>query len=378
MPNSLNGLGYTDLNGGAHKQEYVLNLNLMAIPWTNFTIVPSIRAQKEDWDADSTGIGTRGVSTEFFGSNSERDSLDVRERLEFRYTGITNWVYYGGGEWTQGEGNLEENGGLSQIGGTGIAPIRRETEDTRFFQKYFVGTRWYPMRGITADVGGYYKNNRYEYDHEVDSTPNTSADRYPAFLVMQGFQTYDAHARLTLRPFQRVTLVSRYEYQLSEVNTEPDPISGLSKVESSKLRSHIIGQNIGWTPWSRLSLQLGFNYVLSKTETPASDITQSVLDAQNNYWTLNFNSGLVLDDRTDLNLGYFYYRANNFKDNSFAGVPYGAGAEEHGITATLTRRITDNIRLSVKYGFFRYESEDSGGHNDNDAHLVYSSIQYRF
>src|SRR4029077_3979480 len=143
----------------------------------------------------------------------------------------------------------------------------------------------------------------------------------------QNFDTYDGNVRLTLRPRPNLTLVSRYEYQLSTIHTKPDPISGLSEVQPSDMRSHILAQDISWTPWSRLFLQAGFNYVISETKTPASDVTQAILNAQNNYWTLNFSSGLVLDDKSDFKLGYFYYRADDYQNNSTVGVPYGAGGK---------------------------------------------------
>jgi len=152
----------------------------------------------------------------------------------------------------------------------------------------------------------------------------------------------------------------------------------LGEVESSQMTSHIIAQNVSWAPWSRLYLQAGFNYVLSETKTPTSDYTQAVLNSANNYWTLNFNSGLVLDNKTDLNLGYTYYRADDYTDNSLVGVPYGAGAEEHGVTATITRRLTERLRLTLRYGYFHSEDDPSGGHNNYDAHVLYSSLQYRF
>jgi hypothetical protein len=258
------------------------------------------------------------------------------------------------------------------------APIARETDDRRFFQKYSAGVKWYASRRFSVDVGGYYKLNNYEYDHRLDNTPNTGGNRYPAYLTMQDFETYDGNVRLTLRPLQKLTLVSRYEYQLSTIRTQPDSVSGLREVESSEMTSHIFGQNVSWSPWSRLYLQAGFNYVVSETRTPASKVTQAILDAQNNYWTLNLSSGLVLDDQTDLNVGYSYYRADNYRDNSDVGVPYGAGAEEHGVSATLTRRLTPNLRVSLRYGFFHYKDETSGGNNDYQAHLVASSLQYRF
>jgi hypothetical protein len=381
MPNTLAGLGYYGLNGGAHKQEYTANLNLLTIPSAQLTIVPSLRVNYENWDADSSGMGTLGdFAPEPFTDSSHRNFLDVRERVDIRYTGFTNWVLYAGPEWTEGQGSLQEHGGLSQVNGIGVAPIERDTDDSRFLQKYFAGARWYPTRKLTVDVSGYYKKNSYDYTHEVDSTPNnlSTADAYPAFLVMQGFETYDGSLRLSFKPVRNVSLVTSYEYQYSTIQTEPDPVSGLGSLESSRMISHIIGQNIGWTPWSRLSLQLGFNYVLSETKTPASSYTQAVLDSQNNYWTLNFSAGVVLDDKTDLNLGYYYYQSADFQDNSNFGLPLGAAVEEHGVTVGLTRRINKNLRLNVRYGYTHYDDAASGGFNNYQAHLVSSSLQYRF
>jgi hypothetical protein len=212
----------------------------------------------------------------------------------------------------------------------------------------------------------------------VDSTPNNSFNRYPAYLVLQDFETYDGNVRLTLHPRQNVTLVARYEYQFSTIHTKPDPISGLAEVESSKMTSHIIAQDISWAPWSRLYLQVGFNYVLSETKTPASDVTQAILNAQNNYWTLNFSTRFVIDDKTDLALGYLYYLADNYEDNSSIGVPYGAGGHEHCVNATLTRQLSKHIRLSLKYGFYTYEDQLSGGNNNFTGHAIYTSLRYRF
>jgi hypothetical protein len=86
----------------------------------------------------------------------------------------------------------------------------------------------------------------------------------------------------------------------------------------------------------------------------------------------------VVDDKTDLNLGYFYYLADNYSDNSSFGVPLGAGAEEHGVNATLSRRLTKNLRLSVRYGYYHYNDDSFGGHQDFFAHVIYTSLRYRF
>jgi len=380
-PAAQNGFGYYSLNGGSRLDEFVFDLNLMYKPLPTLSIIPSVRTQREVMDASASGFETLGAyaPTPFSGS-SDGDLINVRERLDLNYSGVTNSVFYLRGEWVEGSGNLTEHGGLGQVNGFGVPPVQRQTDDSRFFQKYSAGVRWYPIRRVVLDVGGYYKINSYDYNHLVDSTPNnsTSGNRYPAYLVMQDFETYDGNIRLMLRPWQNVTLVTRYEYQLSTIHTEPDPVSGLTDLESSTMTSQIIAQDVSWTPWSRLNLQVGFNYVLSETKTPASEYTRAILNSQNNYWTLNFSSTFVLDDKTDLSVGYLYYQADDYQDNSNYGVPYGAGADEHGITANIIRRISKNLQLSLRYGYFHYNDVTFGGNDDYTTQLVYSSLRYRF
>jgi hypothetical protein len=142
--------------------------------------------------------------------------------------------------------------------------------------------------------------------------------------------------------------------------------------------SHIFAQNATWVPLNWLCLQTGFNYVLSTTETPASSITQSILNSQNNYWTVNFNSTFILDEKTDLNIGYYYYRAADSQNDLLVGVPLGADTEEHSVTATLSRRITKNLRWNLRYAFTHYEDMATLGSYNFDANVIFSSLQYRF
>ena len=380
-PAPQNGAGYYGLNGRSRLDQYVLNLNLMYRPLAALAIIPSVRLQEQILDTDSSGWQTLGdLAPVRYNARSDGDRFDVRERLDVNFTGLTNSTLYARGEWTQGSGELSENGGQGPVGGIGLPTVQRETEDTRFFQKYSAGMRWYPTRRAILDFGGDYKINRYEYDHDLDNTANDalSVNRYPAYLVMQDIESFGGKTRLTLRPRHNVSLVSRYEYQLSTIHTKPDEISGLGDVESSEMHSHIFGQDVNWTPWARLNLQAGLQYVWSETTTPASDFTRAVLDAQNNYWAVNFSSTFVVDDRTDLVVGYLYYRADNYEDNSAVGVPYGAGAEEHSVSAGISRRIRHNIRLFLRYAYSHYADETFGGNQDYHAHMASCTVRYLF
>jgi hypothetical protein len=373
VPDASSGLGYTNLVGDTHMKRYVLDMNLMTIPLKTVTIIPAIRVQQENWDGNSSGIGTLNTfPTDPFSSQSSRDVIDVAESLDARYTGITNWVLYARGEWDQGQGNLNQSGGLTQVNGIGVSTnlAAGETDDNRFFQKYSIGARWYPLRRLTIDIGGYYQNNQWNYTNPTNNAVND--------FSMQNFQTYDGNVRVTVHPVQNVTFVGRYEYQWSTVNTQPDPASGLSEVQTAQIPSQIIGANATWTPWSRLSLQAGLDYVLSETKTPVTQITNAVLNSQNNYWTVNLSSDFVVDDKTDLNVTYFYYQADDYQNNSPNGVALGAGAYENGVNATLTRRITQHLRASLRYGFYDYVDTASAGFNSFKANLIFATLQYRF
>jgi hypothetical protein len=298
----------------------------------------------------------------------------VSEALELRYTGVTNWVFFARGTWLQGEGDLDEDWNNLSTGGN---VIRRSTDDERTSQKYAAGVQWYPARRLNLGAGYYYKQRDNDYTHPVDSTPNGpgSLFRYPAYLLAQEVETHDANAKITWRPRANLTLVGRYDFQVSDMHSRADQ---LAQVQTAEVTSQIVGGSVSWVPAARLYLQGNVNFVMDETDTPVSDITAAVPDAENDYWNASVTAGFAVDDRTDLSASYFYYRADNFADISAAGMPYGVGAEEHGVTAAFSRQLTRTLRWTLRYGFFTSDDETAGGYNDYDAYLVYSTLQLRF
>ena len=376
--------GFLDLAGGAQMKQYVANLNLMIVPLDNFTVVPSLRVEKNDMDGIAaftettvTNAVVGPVSQSELFNTANRSFLEVSESLEARYTGIRNWSLYARGEWSQTDGDQGENETETT---TGAVNLFRDTDWHRFNQKYTVGANWYPLNRLNFGAQYYHKIHSYDYNHLSDSTANAppSGNRYPAFLTDQDFTTDDMNVRATWRPLSSLTLITRYDFQLSTVNTKGD---FLNNIQSAEITSHIISESLGWTPLARLYLQASGSYALDSTDTPAANALRStnlVLNAANDYWNASCLIGYAINDKTDVQAQYFYYRANNYVDNSTYGLPYGAGAEEHGVTATINREISKAVRVSLKYGFFRNREETYGGHNDYDAHLVLATMQYRF
>ena len=184
------------------------------------------------------------------------------------------------------------------------------------------------------------------------------------------------NVRVTYRPFTTLSLVSRYDFQLSTINSYMD---NLSPRESGKITTHIFGESLTWTPITRLFVQGGLNYVLDRGETPAVDIPGGYIQrSDNDYVDGNVTIGYALTKKTDLQAQYFIYYSNNYSDNSAVSVPYNSSVEEHGIVGTVIHKFTSAMQMTFKYGWTSYTDKLYGGRNDFEAHMIYSSFRYRF
>ena len=378
--------GFFGVGGGTKLDQHVMNINLMFMPFENLTIVPSIRAEKQEQSGiahfEETNVGAPPALPaiiEAIENTRERGFTDVSEGLEMRYNGLTNWVLYARGEWLQGEGDLTEREMVLEDGVPPAQALFRETDTTRFTQKYVAGANWYPLAKLNMAAQYYYKSRKNDYDHLQDDTSNasTNGNRYPAFIRDQDFATHDINFRVTYRPVRSLSFVTRYDFQLSTIDSRMD---NLERVESAEMNTHIFGETITWTPLARLFLQAAVNYAIDRAETPFSTATGTdlVQKSVQDYIDGSVTAGYALTEKTDLLAQYFIYYSDNFADNSTVSVPYLVSAEEHGITGTLIHRFSSAMQWTLKYGWFTLSDETYGGRNDYDAHMLFSSFRYRF
>ncbi|HSV63233.1 MAG TPA: hypothetical protein VLH83_07780, partial [Chthoniobacterales bacterium] len=325
-------------------------------------------------------------------SNDEFDN--VAETFELRYTGVEHWTFYVRGDWTEEWGSIKEH---EIVGGTDEGIENKDTE--LFSQKYTAGFNWYALAELNFAGQYYYKNADYEnnFISEV-AVPPVSGAEHNQRLLHQEWETNDFNIRMTWRPkipqaAGTVSFVTRYDYVRANIDGQwavsPTAVGpGLTNIIYDEMRTatitqHIFSETVTWNPTARLYFQGTFSYVKDETDTPADIIftgntMPSIADSQSDYWTASIATGFSVDDKTDLHAEYSYYRADNYEGNSIVGMPYGAGATQHTVGATLGRQISKNVRLKLQYGYYRYRDETSGGHNNYDAHAVFSSLQFRF
>lgn len=374
---------YANLQGGSDLKQHIANINLMYSPSTNWYFVPSLRIERQGLDGDAsanpiTGTATQTVSNDRQFANNDRGALYVAEALDVRYVGIKNWAFYGRAELSQDRADLKEQFGTNTLT---AATIFRSTDWERLLQKYSVGANWYPSTKVNLAGQYYHRISENDYTNEADSTSNalTSNNRYPAFLGKQTFEVDCVNFRVTWKPLPRLTLVSRYDYQISRAYTEPEQ---LAPIESARNERHMFGETLSWTPLNWLYAQAFGNYVLDTTHSPVEDVTGAmsgvILSAPNDYWIAGGTLGFVLDPKTDLQTSYSHYAADNYVDNSSVSIPYGSGARHDEVSSTLVRKISERVRWTLRYAYTQYRDETSGGAMNYTAHGILSTVQYRF
>jgi hypothetical protein len=368
--------GYIDLTGQAQLKQTVLNLNSVYIPKENWSVRSSLRFENLHQETESEFIETNigggpafAAILEELEGHHDKSWDELAESVEVRYTGMPNWTFNVEGNWIQGEGSMEEE--LIDVH-TGAIGIDRDTENERTSQKYSARANWYAKPGLSFAGQYYYKLNENEYDAVRDKTPATGADRYPAYITDQNFKTHDFNVRMSWRPASLLSLVTRYDYQLSTITSNE---AGLNPVQSSELTSHIISESVTWTPVPRLFVSASVNVTFDQLATPAY---RFVLNSDNNYVNGSLGGGYALAAKDDLYFDYSVYRADNFVDNSAVSLPFGVDQKQQAAYLTWVRRQSATLVYTVKYGYVTNRDETSGRRNNFDAHVIYAKVQYHF
>jgi hypothetical protein len=367
--------GYYHLTGDAEMKQTVLNLNAVYLPKKNWSIRPSIRFENLHQETMSEFIETNiGAGPAFAAIVEEVEGEQKKkwdefaESLEVRYTGKPNWTFSAQADWIQGTGTVEEE----RILHTGVLTVDRDNENDRTSQKYSFKANWYAKPGLTFAAQYYYKVNVNDYDAVRDNTLPGSADRYPAYITDQDFETNDLNFRVSWRPMPLVSSVTRYDYQRSTVVSNE---AGLLKTESSKIVSHILSQSLTFNPTNRLYLTGNINVTWDQLSTPAYSF---VLNSDNNYVNGSLGGGYALAKLDDLYFDYAFFRAKNFVDNSALSLPFGADQKQQGAFVTWVRRQTAHLTYTVKYGYVENTDGTWAGLNDYKAHVIYAKVQYHF
>ncbi|AOS46247.1 hypothetical protein Verru16b_03346 [Lacunisphaera limnophila] len=378
--------GFFALHGKSEMKQTIGTLSARYQPRETLVIVPSVRFETIDWtnevEFEETNFGggtTRPPAVELVGADSEKDWEVVAASIETRYTGIKKVSLNFKADWTDSEGDLTEERILEPGTTHAIVSIDRDTRFERMSEKYAATATWYVMPGTTVAAQYYYKVRTNDYRNTRDNTVS-SADRYPAYLANQDFETNDFNVRLSTKLGAQLRSVTRYDYQDSSITSQD---IGLAFNESGSMTTHIISETISWTPRPRWYVQGAANMVWDTLRTPAAPLTGAagglVKNSDANYIYLSLGGGYVLDEQSDVYFDYAVTESkDSFVDNSNRTVAYGSDAKTQLASVTWTRRLDRRTSVTLKYAYAKNDDVPNGGYADYEAHMLYGKLQYRF
>ena len=413
--------------GGTQGTINTVDLNLWWNPCDDLVLIPSLRGEFEDTEGWASHIaGVRGnpdaseadlaialaegplsyavapsgtnkgkyvptLMSEFVATTNQVNQLE--EGIEARYTGLENILLYAKAEFVQIDGEMRRADSAEQraittppaIPGYTESADDRATDSEIDRQTYTIGANWYPTRGLSVSAQAFYKNSDSYYDNSGSEA---------AMLRQSNYDTTDFNLRLTWRAMPNLTLVSRYDYAQTFMDTQAEPYNyqlGTPAVtylfipgvmESADIKSNIFTQSVTWMPVDRAYMAATFSYVDSRTEVGAFGKTTYVnSNSDNDYLTASLTAGYAIDDKTDVTATYSYFYADNYSlpmQSGVAAMGYGTSIEESVFSVSLNRQLTDAMLWSLGYGYYTGNDGTYGGNNDFSAHMFSTGLQIRF
>ena len=348
---------------------HIVNANAVLGPFNNVTIYAGLEGERLEregnTDAILTEIGFTGAtdSPEAL-IDSDQDKWGMEETIGIRYTGLPRTTLYAEGRWTQQDINLTE----TELEDGDLA-LDRDTDTRVRRQRYSIGFNTSPWSRTTvaARYRRSYRSN--DYDHTVDNVEGDDPNNvYSAFILDQDIKSDEVMVKLSFAPVTRIRTSLKYQFRSTDIDTDEDTDPPTSK-HSCNYDANIYTASITATPVASLFVTGLVSYQDVRLKTIGGD-TGSIVDYIGDVLSLAANAGWAIDPLTSLELQYVYSLAENFEDISSDGLPLGIESQRHAVLANLTRRITDNLSVKLRYGFYNYDDNASDGSDNYSAHLI--------
>lgn len=399
------------------QDSHTANVNVMAGPFDGFMANAGFQGEKETIDtsafnyypeipAGSPIIGTTPANAPFaplVPGDARRivtsvDKQGMEEHIGFRYTKIPYTTLYTEAKWAQ-ESYTDDVNQQSVAGFFGPAAAANTggygLDMQGFRQEYTGGFSTSPWSRVT--LSSQYRHKR------TDNLTTTRYNRpgvsaYAGTLQDQEFIEDEISTKLTYRPFSKLMFTLKYQLVSEDTfNTTPGQaaVAGASGYGASPA-----GTIQGYNYWANI-------YSISATATPMNRLyvtgLASYQDTQSSAYDNGAPSvatpykgtvlsvlgyiGYAIDNKTDVAAEYNYSRSDNYTEygygwsstlNNNYSLSYGANYQLQGASLKLTRRISDTITVGLKYGFYNYKEDYTGGINDYTAHLASASCTIRF
>jgi hypothetical protein len=258
----------------------------------------------------------------------------------------------------------------------------RDTDASSDLWDWRAGFNTSPWRRIT--LSAHYRQYEKETDFEHVRHELLDVYGYPGFIRWRDVKRDEIAPRLVIHYPDWLKTTFSYKYETSDYRTDtdfvsesaPNDITPGGRLEAADEKAHVYSLNTTFIPWQGLYLSGTFSYQNTRL-TAFDNMSPSVVPYRGQVFTALASANYALNKATDLLSTYIYSWADYAQDNFADGLPVGIHYRQHGLTAGVSRRLTDQISAKLQYGFFLYQEPSSGGANDYTAHAVFGTLSIR-
>ena len=262
--------------------------------------------------------------------------------------------------------------------------LTRRTDATNYRYDLRGGFNTSPWRWSSVSADYRWQASDTSYNHLQDvwgSGFGSPTNGYPAFILGRTIRDGEFETKLTVKPANWLKTTLSYRLGTTYYSTRTDPaidqntlglVSPGGTILAGKYDAQTYGFNATLTPFRRFYLSSAFTYSLSRLAT-ANNGDSSIVPYNGNVYTVINTASYALDSKTDLQVACNFSRAH-YGQNNPAGVPLGIDFTHQQLLAGLTRRFSDRVSASLRYGFSQYSEPGSGNLNHFTAHSVFVTL----
>lgn len=350
------------------REAHVVNLNGLLGPWESFSLALGAQA---DWTRQE-GLSLVALSNVFVGAlppldlASDLDILRLKQFALLRYTGLRFATLYAEGRFEQ-----ERVDQVELDNGVG------------YFRDTDAATDGYDARaGFNASLGrGVTWNAHYRHllrDSDFDHTETPANDGYSAFILGRRTRTDEVETRLNFQPAARLRASASYKWQSTDYDTRTEDTAATGGIEGVALpgvyNAHNYGLTLTLAALRNLQLITSLNYQDIRSRAGVNNAALVPYDGD--ILSAWLSGNYRLNARTGLFARYSFSRADFRQDNAATGLPLGIEYTQHTVQGGITRQLNDRLKARLGYGYYTYDEPTSGGFNDYDAHLIFTSLSY--
>ena len=387
---------YAGLYGGTRVKDYTGKIALDYKPTKNLLMKFAFRAQSE-FIRGSSGynvIAASGTPAVTLATTPRTGYAKIHQNVrtpvvEIRYTGIKDLALYFNGskrDLSGVEKNTSSYNPLTAVIGTPAA--NNVSED---HGNYTLGASWKTSPLLTLRGEVFRKGHK---DNTVGFATSPASIVGDYYLLDSTYDGYKLTA--TAKPIAQFGSTTRFIQQHGRMKVTGF-LPTYPAYDSLNSKNYMLSETIDYNPNAQCYFQVAGTLVYHVISTiyPRAGVTPAVVNAaglttavafdsnrilqnsDNNYSTISFVSGWVVDKATDAQLQVNSYRADN--GNAVLApltMPYGVTVRETSVTIGLKHKFSDKWVGNAKVGYFDSKNDTTGGNTNFKGPLAYISFEH--